>query len=370
MIKVLHMFTTLDNGGVESFLYNYYEAMDKEKIEFDFIVSGEKKGFLEEKMEKMNSSIFHVSKFKKNPFKQLKQVNKIIKENNYDIVHIHGYKSIIGLILAKKNKVKIRIAHSHMAYVKENVFQKIIRKITVLLINCLATDKFACGIDAAKWLYGKKKYDNNEIKIINNAVDLKKFKYNEKNRIKIRKEFKIKNDEILLCDVARLTKQKNQIFLLDLIENIKNESKKYKLLLVGNGEDEQKLKEFVNINNLEDYVIFAGIRTDVNEILSGIDFFLLPSLYEGLPVVLAEVQASGAYCIVSDTVTREVAVTNTIYYLSINNYKEWENKINNLLNNDNDRNLGYIDMQNGKYDISYQANHLFDFYSNRLKDLR
>lgn len=369
MIKVLHLFTTLNNGGVESFLYNYYSNMDRSTIRFDEIVCGEDIGFMEPMFEKLESKIYHVEKFRKNPIKHCILVAKIIKEGNYDIIHCHGYKSIIGLIFAKKYGCKVRIIHSHMAYTKENFIEKIIRRLIVFIEKRIATDKFACGIDAAKWLFGNEEYEKGEIEIINNAIDLHNYFYNEEKRKKIRQELNIR-DEFVIGNVARLTYQKNQGYLLEIMKEIVKEDPTSKLLLVGEGEDELKLKQMCDKLDISKNVIFLGLREDVADILSAIDIFVLPSKYEGLPVVLAEVQASGLYALVSDTVTDEINVTNTLYYFSLNkSHKEWSEYIVKLYDESKkmDRNKNISTMKNGKYDIVYQANHLLERYKKLIQ---
>lgn len=363
MIKVLHMFTTLDNGGVESFLFNYYSHMNLNEIQFDFIVPGEKKGFMEDDLIKMNSNIYHINSFKSSPWRQFREICKIIKNGNYDVVHCHGYKSFIGILAAKKMKVKGRILHSHMAFVQENLFQRFVRKFIVFLANFLCTNELACGDDAAKWLFGEKRFNSGKVKVINNAIDIDKYKYNLDARDRIRSELRIDKDTVLLGDVARLSYQKNQVFLLNLIKLMNSNEKKYKLVLVGNGEDEQMLKDKCSEYNISDSVIFLGIRNDIPDILCALDFFLLPSHYEGLPVVLAEVQASGLNCIVSDNVTRELKIVDNLVYASIDNsLDEWHNKIISMSNDNVDRVGIAKKMINSKYDIRFQCEHLLDIY--------
>ena len=254
-----------------------------------------------------------------------------------------------------------------MAFEKQNIIKKMIRYIIVFLINIFATDKFACGNDAAIWLYGKKKFLNNEIRIINNAIDLEKFKYNDEYRKIIRKAFHLTSREKLILNVARLSKQKNQLFLLDVMKNIVKKEKDYKLFIVGDGEDKDLLIDYVKRNELENFVFFLGLRKDINKILSASDIFVLPSLYEGLPVVLAEAQASGIECLVSKKITDEISITKSIKYLSIQNVDEWVNKIMNSSYNQ-DRIIGYEAMVNSKYDIKSESRKLFDYYTKRYYD--
>ena len=185
-IRVLHIVSALNTGGVEMMLKNYYKHLNHNKIHFDFIVHDKEKGEIEKYFLSQGSNIFHVTSKKESMIKNFNEINKIIKNNNYDIVHCHqNFYSFPGLISAKINGVKTRIMHSHGCQPTNNILKKayfwMLRKICVLF----ATDYFACGEAAANWLYGtdfKKK-----IYIMNNAIDLEKFKINQNSREEYRK---------------------------------------------------------------------------------------------------------------------------------------------------------------------------------------
>lgn len=364
MIKVLHLFTTLDGGGVESFLYNYYSHMNLEKIKFDAIVPGLETGYMEPNFISLNSEVFHVKRFRKRPFKQLKEIASIIKNGNYDIVHCHGYKSTIGLVIAKIFGCKVRIIHSHMAFVNENFCKRAYRIFLTSIAKVFATDKFACGTDAAKWLFGDKDYEAGKVTVIDNAIDLSKYAYNESVRHRLREEMNLGQD-FVLGNVARLTYQKNQSFLLHLMKELVVLNPHVKLLLIGEGEDRSNLEKECRELGIENYVQFLGLRKDIPELLSAIDFFVLPSRYEGLPVVLAEIQAAGLQACVSDKITREINVTGEICYLPLDiTPKEWSKRIVDLYSEKHmtDRLKSGEVMVNGKYDIMYQAEKLYELY--------
>lgn len=363
MIKVLHLFTTLDGGGVESFLYNYYLHIDRNDISFDFVVPGNKKGYLEEPVINLGAKVFHVNTLRDNPIKQILQLVNIIKSEKYDIIHCHGYKSAIGIIIAWFMNCKVRIIHSHMAFVPENKIQRLIRKITTCIVKKLSTAWFACGNDAAKWLFGDKAFHENKVVIINNAIDLNKFKFNQEKRNRIRCSLDVES-KLVLGNIARLTDQKNQVFLLKLLSKLKNIRHDVICLFIGNGEDKELLLQKSKELNVEDNVTFLGMREDVPDLLSALDIFVLPSKYEGLPVVLAEVQASGLVSMASEKITREINVTGLIDYLPIdseNDLNLWVDKICDL-----DFELDRIKkaelMIGGKYDISYQTKKLTQIY--------
>ncbi|MBL4932596.1 glycosyltransferase family 1 protein [Clostridium paridis] len=372
MIKVLHLFTTLDGGGVESFLYNYYSHMDLAKIKFDAIVPGSEIGYMESNFIGLNSEVFHVKRFRENPIKHLKDVATIIKNGNYDIVHCHGYKSTIGLLFARIFGCKVRIIHSHMAFVNESLGERAYRMFLTYISKLFATNKFACGVDAAKWLFGDKDYKTGNVMVIDNAIDLSKYAYNESVRSKLRSEMNLE-ENFVLGNVARLTYQKNQSFLLHIMKELVVLNPNSKLLLIGEGEDRNNLEKECRELGIENHVKFLGVRKDVPELLSAIDFFVLPSRYEGLPVVLVEIQAAGLQACISDKITREINVTGDISYLSLDiTPKKWAENIFNLYTKNHmiDRFKLGKSMENGKYDIMYQAEKLYKLYLELIKQLK
>lgn len=364
MIRVLNLFTTLDNGGVESFLLNYYTHMNRDLIQYDFVVPGEKIGFLEERFIKMGCNVFHVPTLHQNPIMQIYKIAHIIKNGQYDIVHCHGYKSAIGLILGKIEGVNTRIIHSHMAYEDENFSQKLIKVVVTFIINQLATVKLACGIDAAQWLFGEKSLQDGQVTVVNNAINIHDFLFDIQKRNKIRKSLNIEND-FVIGNVARLSYQKNQEFLLEVIGKLSNKISNIKLIFVGNGEDFNILKDKVRELDIEDKVIFLGLRKDVKDLLSAFDAFALPSRYEGLPVVLAEAQASGIPSLVSDQVTQEIKVTNQIEYIPLN-VEKWEIELIKLYRRRKENIRIRLDegekMLGGAYDIESQVLNLMKIY--------
>ncbi|HEM2786808.1 TPA: glycosyltransferase [Streptococcus suis] len=362
-IKVLHAFTTLDNGGVESFIYNYYSLMPKEKIQFDFFVLGNQTGFLEKYFIQWGSRIFHVPRVVNNPILHFIKILHLLKLGEYDIIHLHGYKSAYLLPLAKFCGINNRIIHSHMANVEETFWQKKLRKLYSFLINKYSTDKFACGREAAIWLYNKL----DRIKLFHNAINLQKFSFSSVSRQKIRNNLNIDDNTLVLGNVSRLSHQKNQQFLIKIMNSIIKVKKNTKLIHIGSGEDRKKVEELIDENGLGQYVELLGVKENIADYLSAMDIFLLPSLYEGLPVILIEVQANGLYSIVSQSVTSEMNEIGRMSFLPIgdNNIDKWVNSI--LSQNNSNRNSISNSMFGGKYDIETQSKKLFQEYTRMMK---
>ncbi len=258
-------------------------------------------------------------------FKNIQQFRQfykdLFKNESYDVVHSH-FNQIDALVfpIAKKYGVKHCISHSHNTKYSDYFFRSIRNWIMCVPLKYLADTWGACSILAGKFLYGKNFKKSPKALIINNAIEYNRFSFDELIRNKIRAEFGFTN-EIVLGNVGSLKIQKNHTFLLDIFYHLVKEndsSKNYKLLIVGDGPLAEDLKSKSKILGIEENIIWAGVRSDVNELLQGMDVFLLPSLYEGLPVIGIEAQASGIPCLFSDTITKEVDICN-VTFLPIDN---------------------------------------------------
>ena len=348
-------------------LMNYYRNIDRKKIQFYFLCNKKKPGAYDKEIIEMGGKIFHTPGL--NPLKAIKYhkvVKSIIKENQIDIVHVHnGALGLQALIAAKSAGVKIRISHAHGTKIDKNL------KLPLKLLYKTQLKKYAnqywgCGIEAIKYYYGEKNVKNNNYYLLTNDIEKKKFKYNEEIRKKIRKELKINKEEVLIGHIGRFMSQKNHEFLIDVFKEIVNMSSNYKLLLIGDGELQHFIKNKVHNLNLDDKVIFTGNISNVYEMYQAMDLFVLPSLFEGLPVVGIEAQANGLNCLFSDTISKEVDITNNVKYMSLNDSKkEWANKIIELCKYP--RNKVTNEIINHNYSIELEAQKLEEKYQNLLK---
>lgn len=361
-MKILHTVPALDGGGAERILFDYTIRM-LEGNQIDFIVHTETEGILEKELIKKGCKIYHILPLRKNIKNFFKQVNKIILEGNYDIIHAAGgYRSIVELSIAKYHGVKIRIAHSHMAHIKESKSEKLTRKIVTFFVKKIATDLFACGKEAATWMWGKTLYEKGDVYIMPNAINVSKFKFSYEKRKKIRRLLGIE-DKVVIGNIARFSYQKNHEFLIRTFKEFIKICPNAVLLLIGHGELQHQIKKQVEDLNLVNYVYFLGVRKDVPILLNAIDYFVLPSRWEGLPVTMVEVQANGLPMLVSDTITKEIKLNSNVNYLSLNvGEKEWAKFI---LQNLNKRiNSIFLELE---YDIDKASKKLENFYQNKLK---
>ena len=281
-IIVAHIMGKWNGGGVESVVMNYYRNIDRNRIQFHFLCDEDSTDIPYEEIEKLGGKVIVIPPYQK-LFKYQKELYRIFKENNYKIIHSHiNALSVFPLRIAKKAGVPIRIAHSHSTSNKKEWKKNILKIILRPFSKLYANNYFACTEYAGKWLFGKKVVERKELNVINNAIDLKKFEFNENTREDLRKELGIKEDVLVIGHVGRFMKQKNHEFLIDVFEKAIKQDDNIYLILVGQGPLEDKIKEMAKEKGIEYKILFLGQRNDVNKLYQAMDIFVLPSLYEGL----------------------------------------------------------------------------------------
>ncbi len=329
-IKILQVVGALRTGGLETVAMNFFRYADREKYEFHFLSYQEEKGEYEDEIIKLGGKIIKIPAPKKGIKSFVKNVKKVMRENGpYQIVHSHTfYNSGIILWIAAKMKIPVRVAHMHNNHsvYKIKMYKKAYNFIMKMMLNKYSTKKCACSFEAGISTYGKRSFEKKGI-IIKNCIDVTKYAFNQENREKIRKEFDIEEGDIVIGNVGRLAEAKNQKFLIEIVSKI--EEKNIKLMIVGDGPLKQELIKNIEEHRIQDRVILAGNRDNVNEILSAFDLFLLPSRNEGFGIVLLEAQANGLRCIASSKrVPQSVKVLDNFDYVDLKeNINIWIEKI-------------------------------------------
>lgn len=335
MIRVLQDLSALDGGGVAKLLYEYYKNMDHEKIHFDFMIYNfYAKGIYEKPLKEMGCTIYKLPSYLENPKECSKLQEKIIKEGDYDVIHSHfGFGGFRIMRIAKKYHVRKRIVHSHIAYEPYSFKTRIANIVKRELIKYYATDLAACGKDAGEFMWGKRMVAANHVRIIRNAIDTQKFQFSMDLRIMKRIELGVESKYVIGI-VSRLSEQKNFPFLFRVYKNVLRIRDDAILLVIGRGLEEKEIRKMAEDMGIANRICFLGVRNDVSEILNALDVFVLPSLYEGLPVVLIEAQANGLQEIVSDKVTSEMDISDLIKFLPIENTEQkWAEVICNCIDN-------------------------------------
>ena len=346
-------------GGVVSMMHTYYRFLDKSKYQYDFVYEETADCEVPDDIIEMGARVFRVPDIS-SPVKYSLAIRKIIKEGNYKIVHTNlNTLSIFSLIPACLCGVKYRILHNHSTSSgvekKRDLIKKILRPFNLWFTN----KPCACSELAARWMYGDRAYESGKIKVFRNGVDTEKFAFNSEYRSIIRKEFNIENKKVI-GHLGRFMTQKNHFFIIDIFEKYLEKDSEAVLMLVGGGELFEKVKEYAESKGIAGNIIFTGVRTDAHRLYSAFDVFILPSLYEGLPVVAMEACSSGLPVILSTEITRECAVTDAVSFLPIDDAECWANAL--LLISETDREKIASQMKDGPYNIRNCVSDLEKYY--------
>ncbi len=336
-VKVLYFVDRMLRGGIQSLVIDWVSRFDKQKIHVDFLLLDDGKEYkLEQTLKELGCTVYKLKGiWVKTPIDFIKYkcaVKSFFKEHHdYKVVHMHSSsKNYMILKYAKKYGIPIRIAHSHnIDFQTKNPLKKLIGNLFKKPLIKYATDYFACSKIAGEWLFGKDIVESDKFRVIHNAIDYDKFKYNSNIRKKMREEFNFKDSDIVIGHVGRFVEQKNHSFLIDVFYKCYEQNNNYKLLLVGTGELEEFIKEKVRSLGIENNVIFAGFQSNVNDYMHAMDLFVFPSLFEGLGLVLIEAQACGLPCFcTANTIPKDVKILNNLQFISLNDGAlEWAKKI-------------------------------------------
>lgn len=371
-IRVLQEVTTMNTGGVETLLMNLYRNIDREKVQFDFLLHREKgQGFYEEEIRKLGGKIYSGLPF--NPLnhkKYLVSLDHFFKEHpEYQIIHCHNAFSMYTLRLAMRNGINTRIAHSHNGRPKILHYKTPFKLYAKYRVKDYATDLFACSELAGRYYYGNKAVQDDQVKIIKNGIDVEKFKLDLSVRQQIRDELNLEENEIALVHIGRFNMQKNHKFLIDVYSKLIQADDKYFLFLFGEGELMLEVKQQVKKLNLEKKVKFMGVKGNIHDYLQAMDIFLLPSLFEGLPLTGIECQASGLPCLLSDTITQEVKITKLVRFLPINKDADvWVETIRDIVSQNKVRQSEENNIKSAGYDIKETAKNIQEFYIEKYKE--
>ncbi|NLK22329.1 MAG: glycosyltransferase family 1 protein [Epulopiscium sp.] len=363
-IRVLHVVSTLAiSSGVMSFIMNYYRNIDREKVQFDFIYFVNNGNTYENEIKKMGGKSYFL---KKPSIRSYNSYRRFFKENGhvYHIIHLHEV-YLNGFIhpLAKKYGIKHRITHSHNTMYSENRIKAIRNKLLCIPLKKTSNIFFACSEDAGKFLYGQKYVNSGNVKIFNNAIDTEKFRYNSKKRNEIRGELCLK-DKFVIGHVGRFAEQKNHDYLFKVFIAIKEKKADCVLMLLGDGPLFEKYKVKASELGIDNCVYFLGSKSNIHDYYNAMDVFVLPSIFEGLGIVLIEAQCNGLTCYVSNTVPNQAKISDDYYCMSLDDKAEkWADVI--IEGIPYNKRLYHMETDTkANFDILSQGKSLEEFYLN------
>lgn len=354
MVRVLHIFYNMGNGGIEHFVMDFYRHIDRSKVQFDFLTSVDEPGYFDDEIHGLGGQTYKAYPLKKNPAKNFCDIARIVQKNKYQIVHRHtgsafGY---FELRAAKLGGAKNCILHSHNPQAGNPKLHMLCQKI--LKMNCI---KFACSQEAGEFLFGKKA----KFKVINNAIECDKYAYNKNVRKEVRDELEL-GDAFVVGHIGRFEYQKNHERLLCIFKELLKEKPNSYLVCVGEGSLMEERKQQAMELGISERIKFLGTRNDVYRIIQSFDIFCFPSRYEGFSITQIEAQVNGLKCFTAkDKVPESSNITGNITFIPLGKKdREWA-KI--ILDKDITRDLRAIEIvKEAGYDIGYEARKLQDYY--------
>lgn len=364
-IKILAISTSglARKEGISTVILDNFSRFDKEKFELHIIASGTYSYQLVQEFKAARISIKCLPSRRASVFHYVEAFIRLFRTERYDALYIHGSSAIMSmeLLIAKMCGCKVRVVHSHNTTCDHKKADRFLRP----LFYHLYTDALACGEDAGRWLYGKRKF-----LIVKNGRDVQKYCFKKEIREKVRYRLGVNDDTLLIGHVGNFNKQKNQQFILRIFKELLTLYPNAKLYLMGAGSLFDEVKKMSDGLQISDDVVFTGSIDSVDEMLQAMDAMILPSLHEGLPLVVVEWQIAALPCLISDKITKECSYSDLVYYMSLDNgYTDWARKLIEIAHFDRNMASGTmieITKKNG-YDINQNAIELQNFFIKRCK---
>ncbi len=345
---------------------NLYRNIDRNRIQFDFVIDHPTHLYFADEIKTLGGKIYVLPRFKGTNILEIRKAwNRFFAENKeYKILHSHvrSYASLY-IPIAKKNGLKT-IIHSHSISNGKGI-SSVIKAILQYPLRYQADYFFACSLDAGRWLFGEKVISSDRFQVIKNAIDLSKYRYEQKNRVAVRRALGLNEENIVYISVGRLHESKNYFFLIDLFSEIHKKNNNSRLVIVGDGELEKEIRMKIDQYGIADSVHMLGARKDVNILLQCADVFLFPSKWEGLGISAIEAQAVGITCICSPSIPKETIISQNCVQLNTFKLKEWIECIGNLCIKKSDN---IESLKDAGYDIKQTAQWIEKKYENILHE--
>lgn len=363
-MRIAHIIGKLNAAGVEAVVNNYYRNIDHTRYQFDYFIDADSSCEPSQELIDMGARYFVIPPYQKLP-QHMSTLIKLFKEKKYHIVHSGmNTLAVFSLCAAWLAGVPVRINHNHSTASKGETTRNIMKYFLRPFARLFATDYCGCSQYAGEWLFGKRSMKKGEVTVFNNAIDLDRFRYNPTVREEMRKELQV-DGKFVVGHVGRFCFQKNHDFLIDVFEEVHNQRDDAVLILTGIGELTDEIKKKVQNKGLDDAVRFLEIRTDVYKLYQAMDVFVLPSHYEGLPVVGVEALASGLPCVFSTSMTAEIKMSKRAVMVSLEkSAAEWAQIILDTANSE--RTDVAKEIREAGFDIAIEVKKMEKFYDARL----
>lgn len=316
--RVLIISNTIDAGGAETFVMKVFRKLDRKKIVFDFLINKKDSNFYLDEIEKLGGKVYYGVPKSVSPIQSFKSIYDCIRNNRYKIifciaVHPIGFWDLFAAKLAGAKRLLVRSTNSNAGGIISCFLAFLFRP----LLRSIADVMYAPSKEAGIWLFGYKAVINNKVQLVNNGVDTNQFVYSLTKRETTRRILGLSEDTFVVGHIGRFNRQKNHKKILDVFVAIKKLRSNAVLLLVGDGENKKSIQKYAVSIGIIDSIRFLGIRTDISDLLCSFDVMVFPSFYEGMPNTIIEAQATDLPCVISDTISKDVKITDRISFLPL-----------------------------------------------------
>lgn len=364
-MRVLQVATKMDRGGLETMIMNCYRRIDKDQVQFDFLLHRQEVGAYDEEIRDLGGRIHHVPRANPLSARYFKALNGFFSSHSeYRVVHSHiDCMSALPLRAARRHGVPVRIAHSHSSF-QDKDFKYPLKVLCKSFIKKEATHLLACGKQAGSWMFGTEDFE-----VVPNAIDVEMFRFDKGSREALRSEAGIASDAFVLGHAGRFLAVKNHAFILEVFRELLEGEPGSVLVLAGDGPLRADIEAMARSWGIADSVRFLGVRSDIPALMSAMDLFVMPSLYEGLPMVLVEAQASGLPCLIADRIPSDCDLTSLVTRKELEEgSREWARAIAEMgARGGVDRAEYANEIVEAGFDVSSSADRLVSIYRSGLQ---
>lgn len=358
-MKIL-VISTVNYGvnGITKVIMNNYKYINKNQYQMDFLFPNKPDNETIKYMNDNSSKMFIIPNRSKKVVKYIRELDNLLRNKKYDIIHVHGNSTTLGIemAVAKKNNIEVRVPHAHNTFTKFPIINKLLRP----FFENTYTEGFACSDAAGKWLFRDNPYF-----LIKNGINVDEYKFDLRKRNKTRIALNYQEDDIVIGNVGRLSKEKNQTYLIYLLKELLEKDSRFRLLLIGDGDLKEEYEILVKRLGITNYVTFTGNVENVNEYLMAMDMFISSSFNEGLPLSLIEAQATDLQCLITNNVDEAVNVSEKVLFFDLDNKSYLIKLITSFLSNRNDRTelTMFNKIKNSEYNIKNSVSYMEQLYN-------
>ena len=370
MIRIAVIMGKMDSGGKKNLVMEYYRHIDRDKVQFDFICDSDSQAIPDDEIRSLGGRVYRIAPYQR-IIRNMLDIRKLCIDNHYPVMHAYNSTmNVFPMFVAKMTCVPVRMSES-LSMAHEGEFKTVLKKMLKPMSKWFATHYMSCGEDCGRWQFGDKLFDAGKVAVFKTVVNTEYNSFHPEVRERTRKEFDL-DGKMVIGHIGRFVPQKNPLFLLDIVAEVFKREKDAVLLLIGDGDLKEAMLKKIEALGISKKIKYLGRREDIQQFYNAMDAFLLPSLYEGLPVVGLEAQSCGLPMFFSTEVTPEASACELGHFLKLSDSpKKWaEELIKAMKDNIPVRRSRAEDVAKAGFDSASEALRLQKYYMDALKEAK